>query len=109
LTTINAVAYIVSGAIEILLPLALGLYFTRRFGTSWKSWFVGALMFLVSLVRLPVNNYLNNLITSGEITYYTYVMIYFVASFTAGLFEETARYIGPPMVLVTGVSSPYSW
>ena len=94
MTTINAVAYIVSGAIEILLPLALGLYFTRRFGTSWKSWFVGALMFLVSLVRLPVNNYVINVITSGEITYTTYLMIYFVASFTAGLFEETARYIG---------------
>ena len=51
-------------------------------------------MFLISLVRLPVNNYVNNVIASGEITYTTYLMIYLVASLTAGLFEETARYIG---------------
>ena len=94
MTTINAIAYIISGAIEILLPIGLGFYFTRRFGTSWKSWFVGAMMFLISLVRLPVNNYANNVIASGEITYTTYLLIYLVGSFTAGLFEETARYIG---------------
>jgi len=52
------------------------------------------MMFLVSLVRLPVNNYANTVIASGEITYSTYLMIYLVASLTAGLFEESARYIG---------------
>ena len=94
MTTLNAVAYILSGAIEILLPLGLGLYFTRRFGTSWKSWFVGAMMFLLSLVRIPVNNVVTNWIATSGISYYTYMMIYLSVSLTAGLFEETARYIG---------------
>ena len=92
--TVNAVAYILSGAIEILLPVGLGLYFTRRFGTSWKSWFVGAMMFLLSLVRIPVNNIVGNWIASGGVSYYTYMMIYLTISITAGLFEETARYVG---------------
>lgn len=94
MTTLNAVAYIVSGAIEILLPLALGFYVTRRFGTKWKSWFVGALMFLLSLIRLPVNSYASNLVASIGMNQYTFILIYLVASVTAGIFEESARYVG---------------
>jgi uncharacterized membrane protein YhfC len=51
-------------------------------------------MFLVSLTRMPVNGYAINIITEAGMNQYTVLLVYLVASVTAGLFEETARYIG---------------
>lgn len=88
------ISYLVSGLIEILLPLVFAYLLIKRFHTSWKIWFIGALMFMVSLVRSPLNNYLTELVISGTITNLTFWLIYLIPSFTAGVFEETARYIG---------------
>jgi uncharacterized membrane protein YhfC len=94
MSTIIAVTYVISGFVEVVLPVILGFIVIKRLQTSWKIWFIGALMFLVSLVRFPLNNYLTQLIISGNISGLLYALLYFVPSFTAGLFEETARYIG---------------
>lgn len=87
-------SFTIAGLLEILIPLGLGFYVTRRFNTSWKQWFVGALMFLISLIRVPLNGYASQLILQAPITQMTYIYLTLVPSFTAGLFEETARYIG---------------
>lgn len=89
-----AVSYLIAGTIEIALPLALGYILIKRLNTSWKLWLIGALMFLVSLIRFPLNNYLTQLVISGEITNISYWLIYLIPSITSGLFEETARYLG---------------
>ena len=94
MSTIIAISYIISGFIEVVLPLILGFYLIKRFQTSWKIWFIGAFMFLVSLIRFPLNNYLTHLIISNTISSLSYWLIIIIPSFTAGLFEETARYIG---------------
>lgn len=88
-----AVSYLVSGLIEVFLPLIIAYFLIKRLLTSWKTWFIGALMFLVSLVRFPLNNYLTDLVISSSISSATFWFIYLIPSFTAGLFEETARYI----------------
>ena len=89
-----AVSYLIAGTIEIALPLALGYILIKRLNTSWKIWLIGAMMFLVSLVRFPINNYLTQLVISGEITNISYWLIYLIPSITSGLFEESARYLG---------------
>ena len=89
-----AISYLIAGTIEIALPLALGYILIKRLNTSWKLWLIGALMFLVSLIRFPLNNYLTQLVISGEITNISYWLIYLIPSITSGLFEETARYLG---------------
>lgn len=94
MTTMIAVSYLIAGTIEIALPLALGYILIKRLNTSWKLWLIGALMFLVSLIRFPLNNYLTQLVISGEITNISYWLIYLIPSITSGLFEETARYLG---------------
>ena len=94
MTTMIAVSYLIAGTIEIALPLALGYLLIKRLNTSWKLWLIGAMMFLVSLVRLPLNNYLTQLVVSGEITNISFWLIYLIPSITSGLFEETARYLG---------------
>jgi uncharacterized membrane protein YhfC len=86
--------YILAGLLEILIPLGVGFYVTKRLGTSWRTWFAGALMFLLSLTRVPLNAYASQVILSGPITQMTYTLIVLVPSLTAGIFEEIARYIG---------------
>lgn len=87
-------AFIVSGLLEIFIPVAVGFYVIRRFDTSWRNWFSGALMFLVSLIRIPLNGYITQLILAGTLTSFTYSLLVLAPSLTAGIFEETARYIG---------------
>lgn len=87
-------AFIVSGLLEILIPVAVGFYVIRKFGTSWRNWFSGALMFLVSLIRIPLNAYAAQLLLAGAFTPLTSSLMVLVPSLTAGIFEEAARYLG---------------
>jgi uncharacterized membrane protein YhfC len=86
--------YIVSGLLEIGVPIVLAYFVLRQLRTSWKIWFIGALMFLVSLIRIPLNNYLTQLVSVSGMDYLSYIYIYAIHGLTAGVFEETSRYIG---------------
>jgi uncharacterized membrane protein YhfC len=86
--------FVFSGLLEIIIPLALGFYVTRRFGTRWKTWFVGALMFIVSMIRVLLNTYTSQLVLTVPISPLTYSLLIIIPSLTAGIFEETARYVG---------------
>jgi uncharacterized membrane protein YhfC len=94
LTALTVFSYLISGFLEITIPLVIAYFFIKRLDTSWKIWFIGALMFLISLVRIPLNSFLTNWVVSIDFSYYSYILIYLVPSITAGIFEETARYIG---------------
>ena len=94
MSTALGAAFIVSGLLEILIPIAAGFYIIRRFGTSWRNWFTGASMFTVSLIRIPLNTYMTQIILAGTFTHWTPSLIVLLPSLTAGIFEETARYIG---------------
>ncbi len=86
--------YFIAGALEILIPFGLGYTLRRRLGVSWRWFYVGGVMFLASLIRFPLNNYVSSVVFSQSYgkTYTTLILAAF-PSFTAALFEEGARYI----------------
>jgi uncharacterized membrane protein YhfC len=87
------VSYIVTAAIEILLPIILAIIIWKKFKVSWAIFFLGMVLFLASLIRIPLNTYLGGLLQSnfrGEIFYILYGAM---AGLTAGIFEEGVRCI----------------
>ena len=89
----HAAAYLVSGLLEIVMPIAVGIYFIRKYETSWRVLIIGGLMFVLSLVRIPLNQYVSMSIYYGNYGSYTFFLLAAFPSLTAGVFEETARYI----------------
>lgn len=88
------VAYTVAGLLEIVYPLALAFYLKRTLKTDWRMFFIGCAMFLASLVRIPLNNYVTMAIFGSELGQSTITtLLYLFPSLTAGVFEEGARYI----------------
>lgn len=88
---LTTISYIIAIIIEIGLPVLLAVYFRKKFRVSWAIFFLGAAMFLVSLIRIPLNNYINTIIflnLSGEVAY---IVTFLFASVTAGVFEEGVR------------------
>jgi uncharacterized membrane protein YhfC len=87
-------AYFLAGALEILVPVALGYTLKRRLGVSWRWFFVGAVMFLASLIRFPLNSYVYSAVLTQDYgsTLTTFILAAF-PSLTASVFEEGARYI----------------
>lgn len=91
--TIGA-AYFLSGALEILIPFCLGLVLKRRLEVSWRWFFVGALMFLASLIRFPLNGYVSSaVLAQGYGGTLSVLILAAFPSLSAGVFEEGARYI----------------
>lgn len=87
-------AYLVSGALEILVPFLLGYALKRRLEVSWRWFFVGGAFFIASLVRIPLNNYVSSrVLMQGYGSTLTVLFLAAFPSLTAGLFEEGARYI----------------
>jgi uncharacterized membrane protein YhfC len=83
----------------IILPIAVGWWWARRWGTRWGVFFAGGVTFIVSQVgHIPFNSLvLNPLLTRmgwdpvGDIMSRYWVAIIFGLS--AGVFEEVARYM----------------
>jgi uncharacterized membrane protein YhfC len=88
-----------SALLIILLPLLLGDWFSRRFRLGWRLFGVGAATFVASqLLHIPFNGYvLNPLLARFGIEGFPSgrdLVIYGVAlGLSAGVFEETARYL----------------
>ncbi len=91
---VRGAAYFFSGALEILIPFGLGYTLKRRLGVDWRWFFVGAMMFLASLIRFPLNSYVSSAVwTLGYGDTLTTLILAAFPSLTAGIFEEGARYI----------------
>jgi uncharacterized membrane protein YhfC len=86
-------AYIISIFIEIAVPLILAVIIWKKFKASWAIFFLGLVLFLSSLIRIPLNNYLGTLLQNslrGEIFYILYGIM---AGLMAGIFETGVRCI----------------
>jgi len=93
------VSMILAIIFEIFFPIALGIWFIRRFKTSWKLLGVGALTFIGSQVlHIPFLIWLTGLFQSGALSVPSGVSALLFNAITlgllAGLFEETFRAIG---------------
>ena len=85
------VSFIVTAAIEILLPIILAIIIWKKFKVSWAIFFLGMVLFLVSLIRIPLNTYLGGLLQSNFQGETFYILYGAMAGLTAGIFEEGAR------------------
>lgn len=94
-----SLGYILTILIEILLPFGLAIWFTRRFKTSWGLFGVGVLTFIgsqilhIPLVSYVLNPWLGSLQPQLPMGLWA-VIVAVVLGLAAGLFEETARWVG---------------
>ncbi len=90
--------YPLNGLLMVALPIALGIFLARRLGARWGLFGVGMVTFVASqVVHIPVNMGLTQLFAQGILpqppeawsAWFNPVVL----GLTAGLSEETARYV----------------
>lgn len=86
----------ISAAIGILLPTGLVIYLNKKYNTSWRAVFVGALIFVVFqlLTRVQIIRYMQ---TKYWFSYNITVnpwLIYIIFGLSAGIFEGVGRFVG---------------
>ncbi len=65
------ISYIISFLINMGLPITLAVLVWKKFKVSWAIFFLGMALFLVSLVRIPLNGYVTSLIRQNFNSYMT--------------------------------------
>lgn len=88
---------IISIAVCIGIPAAAAIYFLHRHDGTFITFITGLLCFLISqpLIRIPLLRLLGQHSTWFALLPYTSLILYYlVMGFTAGFFEESARYVG---------------
>lgn len=88
------ISFLASFLIEVGLPICLGFLIWKRFKVSWSVFLLGMILFLASLVRIPLNNFLAEIIRTNFAPNIVTILTFAIASVTAGLFEEGVRCIG---------------
>ena len=91
------ITYFLNGFLMIAMPLALAIYLTRRWKLSWRFWFVGAAVFILSQVgHIPFNYGLTALFQNNLLPHppdaWKNIFNAVVLGLSAGLFEELSRY-----------------
>lgn len=93
------ITYLLDILLMIAIPVALGVFLTRKFNLEGRWWWIGLAVYIVSQIILQplenyvINPYLNNLSYSGSLPS-TEVLVFggLVLGLSAGLIEETLRY-----------------
>lgn len=82
--------------IQFFFPIALAIYFYRKEKISIGVLFTGVLVFLVSqiIIRIPLLKLVQNSPWYQNLAANNIFLVYLLLSFTAGLFEESGRYLG---------------
>ncbi|MFN8473718.1 MAG: YhfC family glutamic-type intramembrane protease [Anaerolineae bacterium] len=102
------IGYALAIAFEILFPFVLGAIFWRRLGARWRTFFIGMLIFGVTqlLIRVPIVQMLSNMLADTLRGSPTLAAFWGIAlALTAGLFEETGRWLGYRYLL----KGPKTW
>lgn len=84
-------SYIISIIIEIGVPITLAVYMWKKYRASWAIFFLGMILFLISLIRIPLNNLFSTIIANNFSGDLVIILIGLFASLTAGIFEEGVR------------------
>lgn len=82
---------------EVLFPLLLAFFISRRLKVGWRYFLYGALVFFVCqlILRVPAVQVIQTLITPQLKTSSALLWGWlFILALTAGLFEEVGRYLG---------------
>jgi uncharacterized membrane protein YhfC len=91
------ITYFINGFLMVAMPLALAIYLTRRWKLSWRFWFVGAAVFILSQVgHIPFNYGLTALFQNNVLPHppdaWKNIFNAVFLGLSAGLFEELSRY-----------------
>ena len=84
----------VSGLLEIAIPIALALYVAKRLGGRLGAFLIGGILFLVSLIRIPLNTVASAWIVANLSGQSLTLLTIAFPSLTAGIFEEGIRWVG---------------
>lgn len=92
---LSVILIIISIALCTAFPSVILIYMYRRYGVSWKFVLAGALAFIISqpILRMNILNSLNNSVWFSINVMQDYVAYSLFLGITAGVFEETARFI----------------
>lgn len=85
---------LIAGIIEIAMPFGIALYLYKKHESPWVLFIFGAIMFMLSLLRLPLNMFVQNNLDRYFYGTTLLILSFLFPSFTAGLFEEGCRYVG---------------
>lgn len=87
---------LISALLIFLFPLGLAVYMYKKARISLKPIFVGALLFIVFqfLTRIPLINFFSTQPWFQNLMGSPFFSILLVGGLTAGLFEESGRYLG---------------
>jgi len=88
------IAFIIAIMLEIGVPIIIASFFAKKFKVSWKIFFIALALFLVSLIRLPLNSFVQGLIRYNFLGEKLILLSVLFPSFTAALFEEGFRTLG---------------
>ena len=91
--------YIISILVEVLLPIGLGAWVIVRYRSRWRIFLVGILCFIgAQVLHIPFLQLVTNLFRNGTLTpppaQYQLAFNAVFLGLAAGIFEETARWIG---------------
>lgn len=103
------ITFLLAGTFNVIFPLILGYWIIKKHGTSWKLFGVGVLTFIGSQIfHIPVVRGLTTAFSSGLLPRIDPGFAPFfnaiVLGLLAGIFEETARWIGYKLLKKKGDS-----
>ncbi|MGD9091726.1 MAG: YhfC family glutamic-type intramembrane protease [Anaerolineales bacterium] len=89
--------YPLNGLLMIALPIALGIYLTRRFQIGWRLWWIGGATFVISQIgHLPFNSLVTYIFQAGILPVpaesWKLVFDAIFLGLSAGMWEECTRY-----------------
>ena len=85
---------LLAGIIEFLLPASVAVYLWKKHKINWIFFFFGVAMFLLSMVRIPLNMAVQSSLSQHLYGASLLVLAAFFPSLTAGIFEEGCRFLG---------------
>ncbi len=95
----DVVVRALNALLMIAIPIVLGFYLARKFGVRWKLYLIGAVTFVAAqALHIPFNQFvllpwLESVGLKGAGQGAGLVLFGLIVGLSAGVFEETARYI----------------
>jgi len=86
--------FLLAGILELLLVIGAAFYIRKKYGVPWIFLVFGAIMFVLSLFRIPLNYVVQSSLQGYLFGTALLVVGVLFPSVTAGIFEEGCRFLG---------------
>ena len=92
-------SFIFAILLEIGVPIIIASFLAKRFRVSWKIFFIGLILFLISLIMIPLNSIVSEFLRFNFMGEKLLILSILFPSFTAALFEEGFRTLGIGLIV----------